>query len=88
MASSKPNADVIAAILAEEGVENAAYLAVKIADTFDPSPSRVVAMRNALQEIATGEIVGEPANYRDTLAIVRDVARNALEPPNPLPNRA
>jgi len=73
-----PNADVIAAILSEEGVNNAPYLAVKIAETFDPSPSRIHRFQAALQEIATGEIEGEPTSYRDTLAIIRAVARDAL----------
>ena len=36
--------------------------------------------RTALEKIATGEIVGEPRNHRDTLAICRDIAREALAP--------
>jgi hypothetical protein len=72
------NADVIALLLSEEGVEGASYLAVKIAETFDQGPFRAQRLEAALQEIATGEIIGEPRNYRDALAICRDIARSAL----------
>jgi hypothetical protein len=33
----------------------------------------------ALQQIATGEIVGEPKNYKDSLYIVREIAKDAIE---------
>jgi hypothetical protein len=82
MADAKPNDDIIAAILSEEGVANASYLAVKIAETFDPSPHRGQRLEAALQKIATGEIAGEPANHRDTLSIVRSIAREALDLPS------
>lgn len=36
-------------------------------------------MFGALEQIATGEIAGEPENYRDALAICRDIAREALD---------
>lgn len=35
-------------------------------------------MRTALEKIATGEIVGEPGNSRDTLALCRQIAKDAL----------
>ena len=33
----------------------------------------------ALQQIATGEIVGQPNNIKDTLFICRDIAKIAIE---------
>ncbi len=33
----------------------------------------------ALQQIATGEIVGQPNNIKDTLYICRDIAKIAIE---------
>ncbi len=33
----------------------------------------------ALCEIATGHIVGEPKSYKDTLNIVRKIAKDALK---------
>lgn len=33
----------------------------------------------ALQKIATGEIVGESKNYKDSLYIVRNIAKEAIE---------
>lgn len=33
----------------------------------------------ALQQIATGEIVGESKNYKDSLYIVREIAKEAIE---------
>ena len=34
---------------------------------------------DALQQIATGEIVGEPKNYKDSLYIVKEIAKEAIE---------
>lgn len=34
---------------------------------------------NALQQISTGEIVGQPKNYKDSLYICRDIAKIAIE---------
>lgn len=34
---------------------------------------------NSMQEISTGEIVGQPKNYKDTLFIVKDIAKKSLE---------
>ena len=36
-------------------------------------------MRSALEQIATGEIVGEPNNHKDALAVCRKIASDALE---------
>ena len=33
----------------------------------------------ALQQIATGEIIGKPNNIKDTLYMCRDIAKNAIE---------
>jgi|GEM_PF-3102033 len=33
---------------------------------------------DALQKIATGEIVGESKNYKDSLYIVRNIAKEAI----------
>lgn len=33
----------------------------------------------ALQQIATGEIVGESKNYKDSLYIVKEIAKEAIE---------
>lgn len=41
------NADAIAAVLSEEGVENSAYLAVKIANTLDPPNTDIDAVSAA-----------------------------------------
>ena len=35
-------------------------------------------IRNAFSSIATGAIKGEPENYRDTVAVMRDIASEAL----------
>jgi len=34
---------------------------------------------NYMQEISTGEIVGQSKNYKDTLFIVKDIAKKSLE---------
>lgn len=38
----------------------------------------------ALQQIATGEIVGESKNYKDSLYIVKEIAKEAIEDYNNL----
>ena len=35
--------------------------------------------QRALQQIAMGSIVGEPANHKDALAVCRRIARDVLE---------
>lgn len=40
--------------------------------------ARVLELENALQQIATGRISGEPTNHRDTLAVCRSIASAAL----------
>lgn len=35
-------------------------------------------LHHALEQISTGEIVGEPNNYKDALYIVRKIATEAL----------
>jgi hypothetical protein len=36
-------------------------------------------LESALEQVATGEIVGQPNNYRDSLQICRDIAKEALK---------
>ena len=37
--------------------------------------------RQALEEIATGYIVGEKTNYKNTVDVMRSIAKEALETP-------
>lgn len=48
-----------------------AEFCINFRDTFE-------AYEKALEQIATGEISGEKSNYKDTLAIVKQIAKQAL----------
>ena len=41
--------------------------------------------RQALEEIATGYIVGEKTNYKNTVDVMRSIAKEALETPQTKP---
>ena len=41
--------------------------------------SKVKKYESALQEIATGEIQGDRKNYRDTVYVMRNIAKEAIK---------
>ena len=62
---------------------NAYELAKELEDWYSTDAPRQAAtmlrhLHQALEQISTGEIVGEPDNYKDALYIVRKIATEAL----------
>lgn len=62
----------------ERHTPDAATMKLRIADRFTALRAERERLERALSQIATGSISGEPGNYRDTVSIMRDIAREAM----------